>query len=261
MKRCLLILLHPIIFLCLGSAAYCVKPFPKDPILRAKALERYKKGLKLYSEGQKLHEQGKFEDANTTYGKAMEFFGDGPKPDMANSYNRLGNEYLTDNPYFALWYYGKALSIRRKDHGREHESVASSFNNVGMVCIHLKEYDRAIAYFEAAMGIFSKVNPKQNNGQVASCHNRIGSAYLAQKKFQQAVSHYEKGADMFLKTFGQKHPNVARAKRDLGFAYLEKGEKKKALDLLLQAKDIFTATEGAASIEAQELTKRLKKLR
>ena len=130
-----------------------------------------------------------------------------------------------------------------------------------MVCIHLKEYDRAIAYFEAAMGIFSKVNPKQNNGQVASCHNRIGSAYLAQKKFQQAVSHYEKGADMFLKTFGQKHPNVARAKRDLGFAYLEKGEKKKALDLLLQAKDIFTATEGAASIEAQELTKRLKKLR
>ncbi len=261
MKKSLKLFVILGIYVTFFATSHGVKPFPKDPVERAKALERYKQGLGLYAKGQKLHGEGKYEDANATYGQAMELFQDGPKPDMANSYNRLGNVYLTDDPYVALWYYAKALAIRRRDHGREHETVASSFNNVGMVCMQMEEYDRAITYFGAAMGIFRRLNRKPNNGQVASGHSRIGSAYLAKKEYAEAVSHYEKGADMFLNVFGRKHPNVARAKRDLGYALIEKGEKKKGIGILLEAKEIFIATEGAKHIETQELEKSIRKLR
>ena len=60
---------------------------------------------------------------------------------------------------------------------------------------------------------------------------------------------------------GSKHPNVARAKRDLGYALIKNGDKKEGLEMLLEAKDVFIATEGAQYIETQELIQRIKKLR
>ncbi|MFP6886684.1 MAG: tetratricopeptide repeat protein [Opitutales bacterium] len=243
------------------STSWAVKPLPTDPAERAKALEKYKQGLGLYAKGQKLHGEGKYEDANATYGRAMDLFRDGPKPDMGNSYNRLGNAYLAEEPRIAFWYYAKALSIRRQDHGREHETVASSFNNVGMACMQMKEYDRAITYFDAATNIFRRVIPKRDNGQVAAGYGRLGSAYTAKKEYVEAVRHYEKALEIFLKVSGLKHPNVARSKRDLGYALIKNGEKKKGLDMLLEAKDIFIATEGAQYVETQELIKSIKDLR
>ena len=243
-----------------GISSWAIKPFPTDPVERSKALERYKQGLKLYATGQKLHNEGKYEDANSTYGQAMALFQDGPKPDMANSYNRLGNSYLEDDPDRALWYYAKALSIRIQDHGQINETVAASYNNVGMTCMKMMEYDRAIAYFEAARNIFLRVSPKQDSGHVGASYGRLGSVYAAKEEYAEAVLHYEKALGIFLKVFGEKHPNIARAKRDLGYALVKKGEKKKGLDMLLEAKDIFIATEGAKYVETQELIKSIKKL-
>lgn len=261
MKKSLKLFVVLGIYVTFFTSSHGVKPLPKDPVERAKALERYKQGLALYAKGQKLHGESKYEDANATYGQAMELFQDGPKPDMGNSYNRLGNAFLAEEPRIALWYYAKALSIRRRDHGREHETVASSFNNVGMACMQMKEYDRAITYFDAAINIFRQVIPKRDNGQVAAGHGRLGSAYTSKKEYGEAVRHYEKALEIFLKVSGPKHPNVARSKRDLGYALIKNGEKKKGLDMLLEAKDIFIATEGAQYVETEELIKSIKDLR
>ncbi len=247
--------------LCAASSAWAVKPFPKDPVEKAKALERYKQGLALYAKGQKFHREKKFDDANATYGKAMDLFLDGPKPDMANSYNSLGNAFLQKEPEIALWYYARALAIRKQDHGQEHEAVASSYNHVGIACIKMEEYDRAITYFEGAMNIFWRVNRKRDNAQVGAGHIHLGSTYTAKKEHQKAVEHFEKAADIFLKVFGPKHPNVARVKRDLGFAVIENGDKKRGLALLLEAKGLFDATMGAGFIETQELVEQMNKLK
>ena len=82
-----------------------------------------------------------------------------------------------------------------------------------------------------------------------------------EKEYVEAVRHYEKALEIFLKVSGPKHPNVARSKRDLGYALIKNGEKKKGLDMLLEAKEIFIATEGAQYVETQELIKSIKDLR
>tara|TARA_B100001094_G_scaffold150029_1_gene145166 strand:- start:3584 stop:4519 length:936 start_codon:yes stop_codon:yes gene_type:complete len=249
-------------FLCLTVfQAWAAKPFPRDPVERAKALERYKQGLGFYAQGQKLQSDGKYDEANATYGKAMVFFQDGPKPDMANCYNRLGNAYLEETPEKALWYYSEALFIRRRDHGGEHEAVAASHNNAGTACMKMQDYDQAIAHFQSSMGIFLRTTSAKDKRQVGAAHNRLGSAYSAKNEYGEAQRHQEKALDIFLKVFGPNHPNIARAKRDLGYAMIQNKEKKQGLILLNEARDIFVATEGAQYIETQELIKNIKKLR
>jgi tetratricopeptide (TPR) repeat protein len=244
------------------GVAHGVKSLPKDPVERAKALERYKQGLALYAKGQKLHREKKFDEANATYGEAMELFQDGPKPDMANCYNSLGNAYLSEKPHVALWYYAKGLSVRLDDHGQEHETVATSYNHVGMACMKMKEYDRAVTYFKGSMGIFKRLNPRSNNPHLAASHSFIGSAHAGKKDHAEAIHHYEKALEAFIRSFGQKHPNVARAKRDLGFAMIEKGgQKQEAKALLLEAKNLFDATMGPGYVETKELVEKMKKLK
>ncbi|MBG31122.1 MAG: hypothetical protein CMI31_14155 [Opitutae bacterium] len=247
------------------AAALCsvwaVKPFPTDPVEKAKALERYKQGLAIYAKAQKLYYAKKYEEANATYEEALTLFQDGPKPDIANSLNILGNVYLNENPRTALWYYARALSIRIADHGQEHEAVASSYNKVGVACMKMEEYDRAIAYFGGALGIFKRVIKKQHSGHFGANHCHLGNAYAAKKDYKSAVSHYEQALAVFLKVFGEKHPNIARVKRDLGFALVEKGDKKEGLVLLEEAKAMYIATEGAGYVETQELIEKLKKLK
>jgi len=240
---------------------WAAKPFPKDPAERAKALERYKQGLGLYAKGQKLHSDEKYDEANATYGQAMALFQDGPKPDMANSYNRLGNAHLEKTPEKSLWYYSKALSIRILDHGEGHVAVAASHNNAGTACMKMKEYDQAIAHFENSMNIFQRTTSARDKRQVGASHNRLGNAYAAKNEHDEAKRHHEKALEIFLKVFGPNHPNIARAKRDLGYAMIRNKEKKLGLALLLEAKDIYVATEGAQYIETLELIQNIKKLR
>ena len=244
--------------LSLFSASLFIAPnFTAKP-LGPEALERYKQGLALYAKGQKLHDAGKYEEANATYGQAMDLFRDGPKPDMANCYNRLGNVYVAKEPRKALWYYSQALYIRRIDHGREHPAVATSLNNVGMACMKMEEYDHAIAYFEAAMNVFRKVIPPKDNRHIATNHNLIGSAYAAQNLHGKALLHHKEALRIYLKVYGEKHPNVARSKRELGFSHLAQGDKKTALTLLNEAKDLLIATEGAGYVETKELVEKIK---
>ena len=248
--------------LCLSVfPTWAAKPFPKDPAERAKALERYKQGLGLYAKGQKLHSDEKYDEANATYVQAMALFQDGPKPDMANCYNRLGNAYLEKTPEKAFWYYSEALSIRRQDHGDEHEAVAASHNNAGTACMKMKEYDQAIAHFESSMKIFQRATSARDKRQVGASHNRLGNAYAAKDEHGEAKRHHEKALEIFLKVFGPKHPNIARSKRDLGYAMIRNKEKKQGLALLMEAKDIYIATEGAQYVETLELIQNIKKLR
>ena len=67
--------------------------------------------------------------------------------------------------------------------------------------------------------------------------------------------------EIFLKVFVPNHPNIARAKRDLGYAMIRNKEKKQGLALLMEAKDIYIATEGAQYVETLELIQNIKKLR
>ncbi|MBT4666838.1 MAG: tetratricopeptide repeat protein, partial [Opitutae bacterium] len=92
-------------------------------------------------------------------------------------------------------------------------------------------------------------------------HNRLANAYAAKDEHGEAKRHHEKALEIFLKVFGPNHPNIARAKRDLGYAMIRNKEKKQGLALLMEAKDIYIATEGAQYVETLELIQNIKKLR
>jgi tetratricopeptide (TPR) repeat protein len=54
----------------------------------------------------------------------------------------------------ALSYYEKAVEIRQKTLPANHPSLATSYNNIGVVFDNLGEYSTALLYYEKALNIW-----------------------------------------------------------------------------------------------------------
>ena len=57
-----------------------------------------------------------------------------------------------------------------------HPSIATSYSNLGVVYMDLKEYKKALQYLLLATPIFEQTVPK-NNAQLARLYSRISKAY------------------------------------------------------------------------------------
>ncbi|ETO35921.1 hypothetical protein RFI_01140 [Reticulomyxa filosa] len=98
-------------------------------------------------------------DYKGEYNKAIEYYEKDLKislselgydhPDVATSYNNLGNVYQNKGEYDkAIEYNEKSLKIRLDKLGHDHPAVATLYNNVGIVYSNKGEYNKAIEYHE-----------------------------------------------------------------------------------------------------------------
>ena len=89
-------------------------------------------------------------------------------PDLATTYNNIGNVYLAQGKNEeALKWLDKALAIREKVLDPLHPDLASSYSNIGVAYVGMKIYEEALEYFEKALpGYIKSYGEKHKNTNI-----------------------------------------------------------------------------------------------
>ncbi|WP_309612734.1 tetratricopeptide repeat protein [Flavobacterium sp.] len=85
----------------------------------------------------------------------------------------------------------KALYIYKNSNQKE--KLYGVLNQLGLVYTELKEYDKAIFYYNKALEIVRDIKTLNEEHPVAVCYNNIGYLYLRQKKYNEAIINFKLG--------------------------------------------------------------------
>lgn len=143
-----------------------------------------------------------------THWDLAEFFRDKAKPDSAYAhfskaqrlYSALGEAALSGTLLFNMAivqsdikdYTGSEITTIRAIEIlkplEEYVQLYKCYNNLGLITIELKEYNRALDYFNTAMGYLDKMGNPPDLVQVTQ--NNIGTMYQEQGDHQKAISYF-----------------------------------------------------------------------
>jgi tetratricopeptide (TPR) repeat protein len=203
------------------------------------------KGEIYYYLGWIKDDQGKHTEAITYYEKSLEIRQktlSENHPDLANSYNNIGNVYRNMGEYSkALSSHKKAVEIDQKTLPANHPDLASSYNNIGGVYDNMGEYSKALSSHEKALEIRQKTLP-ENHPSLATSYNNIGGVYDNMGEYLKALLYYEKALEISRKTLPENHPSLATSYNNIGGVYDNMGEYLKALSYYETALEIRQKT-------------------
>lgn len=110
--------------------------------------------------------------------------------------------------------------------------IKNDNNNEGYLC------------YEKALNLI-KNHPDLNlDTHEAACYNGLSNAYQNNDQFEKAIEYSKKSIEIEQKTFGEKHPNIAREYTNLGFIYNRLGKYNEALSMLFKAVEIDSLSVG-----------------
>lgn len=146
--------------------------------------------------------------------------------------------------YNAIEIYLRQISLAEELYGKEHESTAFSYNNIGEVYNKQGDYDKALEYHQKALLIREKVLGKEHP-ETASSYNNIGVVYREQGKYDQALESHLKALAIREKVLGGEHPDTAISYNNIGVVYDKKGNYDKALEYYFKAMMMVKKNLGA----------------
>lgn len=119
-------------------------------------------------------------------------------------YAKLLLEYVIFCEEYSLNTQAKAVSKRlidvtEKAYGTENIETAKAYNNVGNVCLHLDEFDKACKWFSKALEIV-KQQYGENHPSIAIIYNNIGNVYSAKDDLKEALKYRLKAKEIAEKT-------------------------------------------------------------
>lgn len=142
----------------------------------------------------------------------------------------------------AFDYYQQTLTIRTQIYPKDHEIIAGTYNDIGLLYAN-DDIEKAALYYEKAIAIYEKklgiTHPK-----VANLYNNLALLYQKQHNFDKSEQYLEKVLNIRIKSFGAKHPNVAFVKNSMAFSALEKNQIQKAKELASEALTIYKEKYG-----------------
>ncbi|MFZ5970233.1 MAG: CHAT domain-containing protein [Bacteroidota bacterium] len=114
-----------------------------------------------------------------------------------------------------------ALQIRQQLLGDQHEEVAASYNDLGLVYSQT-DPDKALSYYDMALPIYEHIHGKEH-AKIAIANTNMGALYLGLKLYGDAVTNFETALAIWRKIYPQGHPNEAIVLRFLGQTYVRMG--------------------------------------
>jgi CHAT domain-containing protein/Tfp pilus assembly protein PilF len=137
----------------------------------------------------------------------------------------------------------RALQIREKTLGSDHQDVAHSANNLGHLCYRKAEYARAEAYYQRALTIREKLLGPEHP-EVAVSLNNLALLYSDMGQYDKAELFYQRALNILDKSLGTEHPDVAATITNFARLYMVIGDYEKAEPLFQRARAIFEKALG-----------------
>ncbi|CAF1228624.1 unnamed protein product [Rotaria sordida] len=159
-------------------------------------------------------------------------------PDLAASYNNIGNVYKNMGECSkALSSYERSLEIKKIALPPNHPDLAASYLNIGSVYKNMGEYSKALSSYERSLEI-QKIALPPNHPDLATSYLGIGNAYRNMGEYSKALSSYDRSLEIRKIALPPNHPDLAGSYLGIGNAYGDMGEYSKALSSYERSFDI-----------------------
>jgi Tfp pilus assembly protein PilF len=210
----------------------------------------------------------------------------GTEPSPGESTEGLRNALVQGNELFEQKKYAEALVIYQ-ELVKNNPRLYLVRLNVGNCYMELQEYDKAISeYLKLLDDLSLQDQEKKDNKLIAQVYAAIGDAYLRQDKFEEAQDYFLKSINIdqsdpaipfniaeIMMNVGKTDeaikyyeisikvaPDRAKPYLKLGYAWLNKGDIKKAVDYFKKVVEL-TAPDDPDSVLAKELIKNLSEIK
>jgi tetratricopeptide (TPR) repeat protein len=118
--------------------------------------------------------------------------------------------------------------------------LASNYDNIGGIYQDMRQYDKALFFYEKALKINEKLlhsnHPElsvtyspANHPSIARAYNNIGDVYQQMRQFENALSFYEKALQIQKISLPQYHSDFAWTYMQIGQVYYSIGKYSTAL--------------------------------
>lgn len=139
-----------------------------------------------------------------------------------------------------------ALDIKSTVLGKEHLSLANSYDSLGELSMARNDLVNAEYFFEDALSTTERILPS-NDGQVYARLDKLAKCLIKQGKLQQAEELYLR-AQTFWKDEPAKYGEDARAAYALGSLYADQKRYEEAATVLKRALDLAEQNSGPCSV-------------
>ncbi|BDS15280.1 tetratricopeptide repeat protein [Aureispira anguillae] len=140
----------------------------------------------------------------------------------------------------ALEVYQEALALYRKQATKDIKGEIVLMNSIAGFYRILKEYDRAIAYYQNGLTLLKETDNKELEGLI---HHNIGGVYLEQKQYEKALTYYQKGL-VFYEAI--QHPTgLSRTYRYMGTTYQAVEKYELAIEYYTKATEVLASKKNS----------------
>jgi CHAT domain-containing protein/Tfp pilus assembly protein PilF len=149
-------------------------------------------------------------------------------------YKKAGELRIAGKYEEALPSFEQALEIRETRLGPDHQDVAASLHNLGIIYRNLGDYAKAGPLLQRALAIRVKSLGTEHPDVAISLQN-LANLYMNQGDYTQAERLYQRSLAILEKSLGPEHPDVARSLNNLANLYRDMGDYAKAEPLQRRA--------------------------
>ena len=144
----------------------------------------------------------------------------------------------------ALAFAEEAVRLSEKEHGKDHETTAVYYNNLGLLCTDIKDFSRAERLLRQALAINEKA-AGENRPEVEASLVNLGLLHSDVGDFVKAKPLLERALAINEKAFGPDHSSVATILNNLGALHKKTGHNETAAPFYKRALTISERELGA----------------
>ncbi len=169
-----------------------------------------------------------------------------PVIEWAIAVDAIGNDFRSKGKLdLAERCYNSALDVKETVLGKEHLSLANSFDSLASVYEERNDENRALQYYSYALETTERILPPENF-QVYNRLDKLAKCYIKQKNYQEAEKLYLRAQDFWKEP--SRNGSEARAAFALGNLYVLEKRYEEAVPLLQKALSLAEAYYGPDSI-------------
>jgi|FLOH01.1.fsa_nt_gi eukaryotic-like serine/threonine-protein kinase len=162
--------------------------------------------------------------------------------EVASAWNTLGLVHHTMGEFDqAETEYLHALELRELLHGAYGKELASTLNNLGALALDAQRNEEAIAFFQRARDIQTRLYQHQEHPDLATTLNNLGMAYQTSGRLDEAEKLFLESLAMRRRILPADHPHLAGSLNNLGLIEEQRGRLQEAALLFREALALASA--------------------